>query len=209
MSNVIKLNQKAGSVKVKLNSDVNELNKANDEDDYFRHQLELHYEKGFRDGQNQVRQELEAVFISQLSEKTDEFNRILAALEANLSEYDQAFDKIVIESAIAIAEKIVKHEISKESIITGTLRDSIKKIIGANEILIRINPADHKEVYSSEGGSPVLDESLAKIKFEIDDKIEPGGCIVETEIGNVDSRILTQINEIKKQLEANFTSQVI
>lgn len=208
MSDVIRINLKAGNLKVKLNSDENESIQGDEEEDYFRHQLQSHYEKGFQDGQQQIRYELEKEFSARLAEKTQEFNRILAMLEANLSEYDQAFDKIVIETSIAIAEKILKREIKKESIISDTLRESVKKIIGANEILIRINPDDHNEVYS-DGSSPMLEESFSKIKFEIDDKLEPGGCMVETEIGNVDSRISTQISEIKKQLEASFTNQII
>jgi flagellar biosynthesis/type III secretory pathway protein FliH len=39
------------------------------------------------------------------------------------------------------------------------------------------------------------------IKFEIDDNIEIGGCLIETEIGNLDARISSQLNEISKALE--------
>ncbi|MGE5679446.1 MAG: FliH/SctL family protein [Bacillota bacterium] len=208
MSDVIRLSLKSGNLKIKVNNDADAGLNEDQQEDYFDHQLQSQYEKGFIDGQNQLRAELENEYLMQLSEKTEEFNRILGMLEANLSEYDQAYDKIVIEAAVAIAEKIIKQQISKQSIITDTLRESVKKIIGANEILIRVNPADHNEIHSGHG-TPLLEESFSKIKFEIDEKLEPGGCMVETEIGNVDARISTQINEIKKQLEASFLSQSV
>ncbi|MEJ2615740.1 MAG: FliH/SctL family protein, partial [Ignavibacteriaceae bacterium] len=47
------------------------------------------------------------------------------------------------------------------------------------------------------------DESFSKIKFEQDDRIEQGGCVVETEIGNVDGRISSQFNELKKYFDSN------
>lgn len=206
MSDVVRLNLKSGNVKLKFTNEPEEIPEENKEEDYFTHQLQDSYERGFRDGQSQLRDELEQNYIAQLSEKTQEFNKILAMLEANLSEYDQAFDKVVLETALMIAEKIVRREINRESIITNTLRDSVKKIIGANDILIKINPVDHNQVQSVHN-SPLLEGTFSKIKFELDENLEPGGCLVETEIGNVDSRITTQINEIKKQLEASFINQ--
>jgi flagellar biosynthesis/type III secretory pathway protein FliH len=206
MSDVVRLNLKSGNVKLKFTNEPEEIPEENKEEDYFTHQLQDSYERGFKDGQSQLREELEQNYIAQLSEKTQEFNKILAMLEANLSEYDQAFDKVVLETALMIAEKIVRREINRESIITNTLRDSVKKIIGANDILIKINPVDHNQVQSVQN-SPLLEGTFSKIKFELDENLESGGCLVETEIGNVDSRITTQINEIKKQLEASFINQ--
>jgi len=74
-------------------------------------------------------------------------------------------------------------------------------------VIIKINPADFSVLHSEDQGI-FLEESFSKIKFEQDEKIEPGGCIVETDIGNVDSRIATQIFEVRKHLEAHFTNQV-
>ena len=37
--------------------------------------------------------------------------------------------------------------------------------------------------------------------------IEKGGCFVETELGNIDARISSQLNEIIKQLELNFVKE--
>ncbi|MGE5400395.1 MAG: FliH/SctL family protein [Ignavibacteriales bacterium] len=212
MSDIVRLNLKAGPVKVKLNYDDTsdfdfqaDNNKA-EEEAYFQSQLQAQYEKGIADGQEAIRYELEKDYTNKLIERTEEFNRILASIEASLSGYEEAFDKIVIEVSIAVAEKIVKHEISRESIINETLRESVRRVLGANEILIKINPQDYKILHSGEQNVQ-FEDSFSKIKFEQDDKVEAGGCIVETEIGNVDARINTQISEIRKQFEVNFNDQ--
>ncbi|MGE5352064.1 MAG: FliH/SctL family protein [Acidobacteriota bacterium] len=215
MSDVVKLNLRAGAVKIKFNSEFdavpedmpeNEAAPAKEED-YIQLQLQNYYDKGFQEAQRLTATELEKQYTQSLIERTEEFNRILSAIESNLSEYEQSFDKIVTEVAVAIAEKIVRHEIQKESIINSTLRESVKKILGANEVIIKINPQDFQSLHSEQEGI-LLEESFSKIKFEQDEKIEPGGCVVETDIGSVDSRILTQITEIKKHLDNHFNNQV-
>ena len=47
-------------------------------------------------------------------------------------------------------------------------------------------------------------KSFSKIKFESDERIETGGCFIETEIGNVDGRIVPQLKELKKQFEETY-----
>lgn len=213
MSDVVKLNLRAGAVKIKFNSDFEALPEdAQDgqqakEEDFIQLQLQNYYDKGFQEAQRLTALELEKEYTQKLIEKTEEFNRILTAIESSLSEYEQAFDMIVTDVAVAIAEKIVKREIGRETIISASLSESVKKILGANEVIIKLNPRDYSILHSDEQ-SILLEESFSKIKFEQDEKIEPGGCVVETDIGNVDSRIQTQIFEVKKHLEAHFNNQV-
>lgn len=208
MSEIIRLNMKSNSVKAKLREAAQtedlEMESAADE---LSRQYQVYYEKGYSDGQNAIRLELEKDFTSRLLDKTEEFNKILLSLEDNLKNYEQAFDKIIIDVSVAIAEKILKKEIEKEALITTSLKDSIRKVLGANEILIKINPKDYN-ILQQDSSNLLLEESFNKIKFEHDDRIEPGGCFVETEIGNVDSRISTQLMEIKKQLESSFNNNI-
>lgn len=207
MSEVIRLNLKSNSIRVKMMEGVSDDQEVESEEDLLNRQFQNYYEKGYLDGQNAIKFELEKDFTSRLIEKTEEFNKILMSLEDNLKNYDQAYDKIVIEVSVLIAERILKKEIDREPIITSSLRDSIRKVLGANEILIKVNPKDHK-ILLDDSSNLLLEESFNKIKFEHDDRIEPGGCFVETEIGNVDSRISTQLNEIKKQLEVTFNNMI-
>lgn len=208
MSNVIKLNRKSGSVKVMVKGDDDDSeNREQSQEEYYQKQLDSYYNKGLKEGYNKACKELEENFKVELLKRAEEFEKILLSLEANLRGYEEAFDKVVIDVSISIAEKLVKHEIDKRSTINENLRESIRKVLGANEIKIKLNPKDH-EIINSEGKNLLLDESFSKIKFEQDNRIEPGGCFVETEIGNVDSRISTQLAEVQRQLEASFINPV-
>jgi len=211
MSDVVKINLRANAVKVKFKSEEDELNLPQNsgpsQEEILREQFQAHYEKGFEEGQNSLRAELEQFYNERIEEKAREIERILLQVEQNLQSYENDFDKIVTEVSISIAEKIVKREIEKETIINDNLKESIRKVLGANEIKIRLNPNDYKKLNSTDGNI-LLEESFSKFKFETDERIEQGGCFVETEIGNVDSRIQTQIAEIKRQLEQNFNNPI-
>lgn len=211
MSDVIKLNGRAGSIRVKVKNDSDDEYSENREptqEEYYQKQLQSYYQKGLGDGYTKAKKELEETFQNELVKRSVEFEKILMTLESNLKSYEEVFDKIVIEVAVNISEKIVKHEIEKQTIIGDSLRESIRKVLGANQIKIKINPDDH-EIITSDGKNILLNESYSKIKFEHDSGIDPGGCYIETEIGNVDSRISTQLAEIKRQLETSFINPVL
>ena len=86
------------------------------------------------------------------------------------------------------------------------MTDALTQVVSSNKIIVRINPEDIKLLEAendSIGGQP----AFSKIRFESDTSIEKGGCFVETELGNIDARISSQLNEIIKQLELYFVKE--
>jgi flagellar assembly protein FliH len=70
-------------------------------------------------------------------------------------------------------------------------------------VIVKLHPDDYNEIIRSD--AIFMDDSFARIKFEPDERIDKGGCFVETEIGNVDARISTQLNELKRQFDSYLT----
>ena len=102
-----------------------------------------------------------------------------------------------------VAEKIVSDHLINKSIINETIRKATNKILGADEIIIKINPVDY-ELLNSGNNISSIDKTNTKVKFEISDKISPGGCLIESEIGNVDARIASQFEEMMRIFHNNF-----
>jgi flagellar assembly protein FliH len=202
MSEIIKLNAKSKNLNVTLkNPRESKGIETEREEDYFKKQLEQNYEEGHLAGQKEAVENLEKDYSNRLQKKVEYMDKVLKVCNTKLSDYDKAFDEIVIRLSLTIAERIVKREILQDSIINNVLKDSIRKVLGANNMIVKLNPADF-DIITSQGGSDFGRDTLSKIKFESDERIEPGGCMVETDIGNVDARISSQVNEMKKQLEA-------
>ena len=100
-----------------------------------------------------------------------------------------------------LTEKILRRQLLQQSSIKEILEDSLQKVIGANEIIVRMNTHDFEEILS-EGKNYNMGDSFSKIRFEKDDRIEVGGCFIESEIGNADGRISSMFNELKKKFDS-------
>lgn len=204
MSDVLSLKMKSKRMNITfynpLESNVLETEK---DENYFKRQLDSQYEKGFNEAEILTREKLEEEYFDKIKEKQVEINKKKQLLDTIIPEYERSFEEAVINLSMLVAEKIVQREILKEDIISNVLKDAIKKVLGANNVIVKLNPDDFKTLDSGSDESFSIN-SFDKIKFEQDDRIEPGGCFIETEIGSVDARISSQCNEIRKQLEANI-----
>jgi flagellar assembly protein FliH len=206
MSDVIKLNVKSRSIKVKLDGDqVKEDPEREREklEQKHKEEVKIYFEKGFAEGQKSVKAQFENYYSEKLLKRFEELHQMFSGFDEHVKEYDRLFEKLVLETAFAISEKIIKAEVSRKPIIAEVLQDSLKRVIGANDVIVRINPADYDNLFYNENNIN-LDDSFAKIRFEKDERIDTGGCLVETEIGNVDARVSTQLAEMKKLLEAGL-----
>ncbi len=158
-------------------------------------ELKEEFSKGFVEGENS----------GVLSER-QRVDPAIRALEASVLELQECrkslvkhFEKASVELAIAIAEKIVCHEVSTNK---QTLIDVLKAAVdqaGRNEVLeIRLNPADF-ELLEDAGFSPSkLNAENASI--EEDNAVSCGGCVLKTDFGSVDAMIEHQLEAVSEAL---------
>lgn len=205
MSNVIKLNRIPGRVNAKVVDD--EIPSFDEKPETNPIEIELHnqYTKGFSEGQRSVKANLEMEYSEKLLKKYSELNNIMIKVNETLQQYDNSFEELVINTSFLLAEKILKKELDRESIIKDVLDNTLNKVLGANDIVVRINPHDYEEIIK-EGSAFKLNEAFSKIRFEKDERIEKGGCFVESEIGNADGRISSMLNELKRKFDVQKNS---
>ncbi len=207
MSDIVRIQIKGKGLKAKLpSSDGGDLADYADSEESYKKELDHYFQKGFEEGYANAQQELEQGFNQELMEKSQEFYNILSNFENKLIEFEESFSTIVINVSGRIAEKILKFEFKDKSKIEETISEALKKVIGANNVVIKLNPADYTKLEQGKDGISHL-SNFSKLKFEQDPAVEIGGCIIETEIGNVDARVSTQINEILKQLELRLSDE--
>jgi flagellar assembly protein FliH len=74
-------------------------------------------------------------------------------------------------------------------VVAGIVRDALSRVEHAEQITIRMNPADMDGLDALKPG--ILD-SLAdagRARFEADASISSGGCRIESDCGDIDARI--------------------
>jgi flagellar assembly protein FliH len=199
MSDILKI---SGSKKLSIKGGVSEKILQEDKGEHLQQQLRFQYEAGYDQGYNTAQTELEQQYTQKLLEKYDEVFSIFYDFNEHADEYDKTFEKLVIELSFVVADLIIKREVERDSIIEGNLRHALSKVLGANQITIKLNPGDLNKM-NDDSNHLFAETGLSKIRFESTDTVETGGCLIETDIGSVDARISTQLVELKKNLMNN------
>lgn len=196
MSDIIKI---SGSKKISVRGGTSDKSFSEDKGENLQQQLRFQYEAGYDHGYNTAMTEMEQQYTKKLLEKYDEVFTIFYDFNEHADEYDKTFEKIVIELAFIVADLIIKKEVERDSIIVENVRNALKKVLGANHIIIKLNPGDLTKM-NEDSSNMFAETGLSKIRFESTDTVETGGCLIETDIGSVDARISAQLSELKKSL---------
>jgi len=114
-------------------------------------------------------------------------------------------EKGAVELALAIAEKIVYHEVSvnKETLL-GVLKGALEKVIDPKRIKIRINKLDLQFINESGYRISGLTDNPKDVIIEGDDTITRGGCVIETGFGSIDGRIESQLQAVGDLLRSEM-----
>ena len=115
-------------------------------------------------------------------------------------------EKGAVELALAIAKKVVYHEISvnKETLL-GVLEGALEKVIDPEKIKIRINKLDLQFLNESEYQISGLTDTLKDVTIEGDDTITRGGCVIEAGFGSIDARIESQLQAVGDLLRSEMS----
>lgn len=106
-----------------------------------------------------------------------------------------------LKLALGIAERVIRRQVAiNPEIVLDLVREGLEMATGYEKITLRLNPADHAAL-----GDRVLKISqhlarLGQVQVVSDPQITAGGCRVDTEFGNVDQRIETQLDRIAQEL---------
>lgn len=162
------------------------------------------YQQGFKEAEKV----LKARISDELKEQISRFEQLFKNFSDEVEDLGRTIESVVISLAVEIAKKIVKKEIEKDDdFIVNQVKDAIKRVIGVERIKLRINPEDEKLIKELKPELLQIADSTRDIIVEPDPSIEKGGCIIESELGNVDARISTQFSLIENSLLETFNQQ--
>jgi flagellar assembly protein FliH len=109
-----------------------------------------------------------------------------------------------LEVGFLIAKRILETELttSPEPLV-ALVRSTIRRLGEARKMVVRLSPADAEAVnavLTARGPSAVSSVAAAQIEVLADSALERGDCLVEGDVGTVDGRIATRIEELRRAL---------
>lgn len=115
---------------------------------------------------------------------------LLGALHDRLDQVEQDLAQRVATVALEVARQVVRSELRSHPMqIVDVAQEALSVLLmSARHVGLRIHPSDHAVVAAD------LADTLAArgVRLISDAQIEPGGCLVESDIGVVDARVATR-----------------
>lgn len=135
------------------------------------------YQQGIRKGRADAFKE-EQERIKAALDKLHEIARELTEMKKIVLE--EAEDQMV-ELVLAIGRKVILEEISTNgSLVVNAVREAIEKVALDEDIRIKVNPVDLTIIGENESELLGAGNGENHLSFIQDEKVPPGGCIVET-----------------------------
>ncbi len=155
------------------------------------------FKKGEKEGIESGKKKMEPVL--------NNFRQVLSELDRIKKESCLMAEKEAVDLSMAIARKIVCHEIAtnKETVLS-VVKEALKKVVDHDKILIKINSADIQYVKNHEIRFADLFENIENIEFEPDDTVPSGGCVIKTNSGDIDARLEKQLQAIEEAFKTEL-----
>lgn len=164
------------------------------------------FQSGYESGREETRREVQQECDDRLARELKRVDTFLGSLQEQSEKIRRQSEHAIIRLSLAIAGQIVKQEVVIDrEIVIRQLRESLRKVVGVEKITVRVNPADEALVRERRAGMLAGAETVHDMIIESDDKIEVGGCIIESDLGNIDARLTSQLKRIEEALMARET----
>ena len=163
---------------------------------------EAAYEEGFRQGEKsgmeQERKKVQPVINS--------FRQALADLEKVKKNLYRNAEEQSLDLALAVAKKIVCREVSiNRELIIDVVKEALARVSDQDKIKIRVSPCAVELLNDPVCTITDVVTNNAGICIEEDQTISSGGCIIETEMGDIDARIDEQMQAVEKALRSELS----
>lgn len=143
------------------------------------------------------------------AEMEEQAGTLLPALEQMLHEMQLAkeewtarWNTSILELAAAIAEKIIRRELTRQPEVSiELLRESLEMASGAKQIQLRFHPQDIDSLGQLAARMAAKFEPLGQTVLHADESVEPGFCKIVTEFGEIDQTLATQLERIVDELK--------
>ncbi len=130
-----------------------------------------------------------------------QWNEQLALLEKESASIRQEMEETVVPLALTAIKKIIGHELKqKPATIVDIISTALKGLSQHHKISIYVNKGDLEIVEASRDRLKTIFEHLERLTISYREDVEPGGCIIETEVGIINAQLDSQL----KALETAF-----
>lgn len=146
-------------------------------------------EEGFKDGENEIKRLIDHLHMI-INTAIEKRNDIIDESETQL-----------INLVLLISKKVVKviSENQKNVVINNVIQ-ALRKLKSRGDVIIRVNLEDVQLTSEHIDDFMRMVENVKSVTVLEDSSVDKGGCIIETDFGEIDGRISSQLHEIEEKI---------
>lgn len=153
------------------------------------------HEKGLREGR-------EAGLAKVLSERASQLQALATVVRSARTRLEKGIEDLADVGAEIVFEAVCKvlgrASAEREGVIAAA-REAVRRARDRSRLIVRVSPADFDVIRQNR------DEILGgfeagQVEIAADDRVELGGCLLETPSGNLDSRLEVQLANLRRTL---------
>jgi flagellar assembly protein FliH len=138
---------------------------------------------------------------SQLATLLPALRKSIENIEHSRQEWLQHWGKNALRVASAIAERVIRREVSQQPQVTLDLvREALELAAGSADIAIHLHPQDHAALGRQVEALAAELVRVAPASVVADPQVSLGGCRVETRFGVIDQQFEAQLARIEQEL---------
>jgi len=151
--------------------------------------MEEGHESGYAEGKAEVERLIERTQVV-LERAQDKRGEILSETE-----------KEIIDLVLLISRKVIKViSENQRNVIISNVVQALRKVKAKGSVIIRVNMADLKLSTEHKQEFIKLMEGAKSVQIIEDSSVDSGGCIIETDFGEIDARISSQLAEMESKI---------
>jgi flagellar assembly protein FliH len=166
-----------------------------------RQSLEGERKKGREEGHEEGRQEGYGEGKAEVERLVQRTQVMLERAQNKRVEILNETEQEIVDLVLLIARKVIKIiSENQRNIIVSNVVQALRKIKGKGSVIIRVNmldlqlATDHKDEFIK------LVEGANSVQIVEDSTVHSGGCIIETDFGEIDARISSQLAELENKI---------
>jgi len=153
--------------------------------------LEEAHLQGYAAGVEQARADNEG--------RLQELQQVIGSMRGALSGGIAGAEDLIVEIAFEAVCRIIGDAVGRRDGVLAVVREVIRGVRERENLVVRVAPQDY-ELIAGERQRLLRNGDASRIELVADERIELGGCLIETSGGTLDGRLETQFQRLRDTL---------
>ena len=155
------------------------------------------YEKGYAEGHGKGYDEGKA----EVARLVESLHTIITKAIEKRNEIIEEAETQIINLVLLIVKKVIKViSENQKNVVINNVVQALRKLKSRGDVVIRVNLADLELTSEHVKDFMKMVENVKSITVLEDSSVDKGGCIIETDFGQIDARISSQLHEIEERI---------